>query len=96
MLPGLARPNRDQISDSNAEFVGTLTNVEVSLGSTSTVSDEGRSVHQLGEFSRQDTNSSIISMYKITVDQTKRIEERLRMVESKISFQIHRRKSFIL
>ena len=30
------------------------------LGSTSTVSDEGCSVHQLGEFSRQDTSSSII------------------------------------
>ena len=53
------------------------------LGSTSTVSDEGCSVHQLGEFSRQDTNSSIISMYKIIVDQTKRIEERLRRIEQK-------------
>ena len=43
---------RDQTSDRDAEFVGTPTNFEVSLGSTSTVSDEGRSVHQLGEFSR--------------------------------------------
>ena len=46
---------RDQTSDRDAEFVGTPTNFEDSLGSTSTVSDEGRSVHQLGEFSRQDT-----------------------------------------
>ena len=82
MLPGLAssqpaysRIMRDQTSDRDAEFVGNPTNFEVSLGNTSTVSDEGRSVHQLGEFSRQDTNSSIISMCKIIVDQTKRIEE---------------------
>ena len=90
MLPGLASSQpacssimRDQTSDGEAEFVGTPTNFEVSFGSTSTVSDEGRSVHQLGEFSRQYTNSSIISMCKIIVDQTKRIEERLRRVEQK-------------
>ena len=67
MLPGLASSQpacssikRDKTTDRDAEFVGTPTNFKVSLGRTSTVSDEGRSVHQLGEFSRQDTNSSII------------------------------------